>query len=117
MVQNFLKQTVLEAARERISWVFDECDDIVVSMSGGKDFDGRLPPCHANQRFVELAIYALASRLRASWMEARAAKAPRVSAGSRSPRRDAGCVRIRRRCARPPNGAAERRSPSCRRSA
>jgi hypothetical protein len=37
-------------------------------------------PCRANQRFVELAIYALASRLRASWMEARATKAPRVSA-------------------------------------
>jgi len=38
------------------------------------------PSCNANRRFVESAIYILASRLRASWMEARATKAPRVSA-------------------------------------
>ena len=37
--------------------------------------------------------------------------------GSRSPWRDAGFVRTKRRCARPPSGAAGRRSPSCRRSA
>jgi hypothetical protein len=36
--------------------------------------------CNANRRFVEPAIYILASRLRASWMEARATKAPMVSA-------------------------------------
>src|SRR3984893_1992495 len=36
--------------------------------------------CNANRRFVEPAIYILASRLRASWMEARATKAPLVSA-------------------------------------
>jgi hypothetical protein len=51
-------------------------------------------PCHANQRFVELAIYALASRLRASWMEARATRRPGFRQGSRSPWRDAGCVEI-----------------------
>src|SRR5271168_2023158 len=33
-----------------------------------------------NRWFGELAIHALASRLRASWMEARATKAPRVAA-------------------------------------
>jgi predicted phosphoadenosine phosphosulfate sulfurtransferase len=37
MGANYLTQTVLEAAKERINWVFDECDDIAVSMSGGKD--------------------------------------------------------------------------------
>lgn len=33
----FLKKNVLEAARERISWLFDEFEDVVVSVSGGKD--------------------------------------------------------------------------------
>jgi hypothetical protein len=36
--------------------------------------------CNANRRFVEPAIYILASRLRAGWMEARPTKAPMVSA-------------------------------------
>jgi len=40
---------------------------------------GPSPSCDANRRFGELEIYALASRLRASWIEARATKAPRVS--------------------------------------
>jgi predicted phosphoadenosine phosphosulfate sulfurtransferase len=34
---NYLNKTVLEAAVERINFVFDNCDDILVSMSGGKD--------------------------------------------------------------------------------
>jgi len=33
----FLKENVMEAARRRISWLFDEFDDICVSISGGKD--------------------------------------------------------------------------------
>ena len=34
----YLKQNVLEAARERIAWVFDEFDgEIEVAFSGGKD--------------------------------------------------------------------------------
>ena len=33
----YTKRTVLEAARERIRWVFDEFEDVVVSWSGGKD--------------------------------------------------------------------------------
>lgn len=37
MTQNYLAQTVLEAAIERLNFVFDNCDDIVVSVSGGKD--------------------------------------------------------------------------------
>jgi predicted phosphoadenosine phosphosulfate sulfurtransferase len=32
-----LAQTVYEAALDRVRFVFDNCDDIVVSMSGGKD--------------------------------------------------------------------------------
>ena len=37
MTQNFLTKSVFEAARERISFVYDHCDDVIVSMSGGKD--------------------------------------------------------------------------------
>jgi hypothetical protein len=48
----------------------------VPSQSGLQTFTS----CDANRRFGELAIYALATRLRASWMEARATKAPRVLA-------------------------------------
>lgn len=33
----FLKQNVLDAGKERISWLFDEFEDVVVSVSGGKD--------------------------------------------------------------------------------
>jgi predicted phosphoadenosine phosphosulfate sulfurtransferase len=33
----YLGANVLEAAIERLNFIFDECDDIVVSMSGGKD--------------------------------------------------------------------------------
>lgn len=32
-----LKKNVVEAARERISYIFDEFEDIIVSISGGKD--------------------------------------------------------------------------------
>jgi predicted phosphoadenosine phosphosulfate sulfurtransferase len=37
MAMNYSTQTVLEAALDRLNFVFDECDDIVVGMSGGKD--------------------------------------------------------------------------------
>jgi predicted phosphoadenosine phosphosulfate sulfurtransferase len=37
MPMNYLPKTVIEAAIERINFVFDECDDVSVSMSGGKD--------------------------------------------------------------------------------
>src|SRR5580693_8705632 len=37
MTQNFLTKSVFEAARERIGFVYDHCDDVIVSMSGGKD--------------------------------------------------------------------------------
>lgn len=33
----YLKKTVYEAALERISWLYDEFDEVVVSFSGGKD--------------------------------------------------------------------------------
>jgi hypothetical protein len=56
-----------------------------ISPVAARSGDGRLhhpvcrpsPSCDANRWFGELAIYALASRLRASLMEARATKAPR----------------------------------------
>lgn len=35
--QTFLKDNVVEATRKRISWIFDEFENIVVSVSGGKD--------------------------------------------------------------------------------
>ena len=35
--QTFLKINVVEATRKRISWIFDNFENIVVSISGGKD--------------------------------------------------------------------------------
>lgn len=37
MARTYLDQTVYEAALERVRFVYAECDDIIVSMSGGKD--------------------------------------------------------------------------------
>ena len=37
MGQNYLTTTVFDESIKRISFVFDECDDIILSMSGGKD--------------------------------------------------------------------------------
>ena len=34
---NYLPQTVFEEALNRVRFVFDNCDDVIVSMSGGKD--------------------------------------------------------------------------------
>ena len=34
---NYLPQTVYEEAINRINFIFDNCDDVIVSMSGGKD--------------------------------------------------------------------------------
>jgi len=33
----FLKETVIEAARQRIAWLFDEFETVIVNFSGGKD--------------------------------------------------------------------------------
>ena len=56
----------------------------VAARSGDGPFTIRFADLHhramQNRWFGELAIHALASRLRASWMEARATKAPRVAA-------------------------------------
>src|SRR5260370_29662305 len=52
---------------------------------------------------IEFTTYALASRLRASWMEARVTKVARFRQGSRSPWRDAGFGRTRRRSGRLPS--------------
>ena len=54
---------------------------------------------------VEVRGHARASRLRASWIEARVTKVARVSRGSLNPWQAADCVRTRRRCARLPSGA------------
>jgi len=35
--QIYINKTVLEAAQERISYIFDEFENIIVSVSGGKD--------------------------------------------------------------------------------
>ena len=35
--QTFLKINVVDATRKRIEWIFDNFDNIVVSISGGKD--------------------------------------------------------------------------------
>lgn len=35
--QNYLCTTVFEEALKRVRFVFDNCDDVIVSMSGGKD--------------------------------------------------------------------------------
>lgn len=35
--QNYLESTVFEEAIKRVRFVFDNCDDVIVSMSGGKD--------------------------------------------------------------------------------
>ena len=37
MSRNYTAQNVFEAALDRIRWVYRECDDVIVSMSGGKD--------------------------------------------------------------------------------
>lgn len=37
LMQVYTNQTVLEAVRERISYIFDEFENIIVSISGGKD--------------------------------------------------------------------------------
>lgn len=34
---NYLPETVFEEALNRVNFVFDNCDDVIVSMSGGKD--------------------------------------------------------------------------------
>src|SRR6516164_6565073 len=54
---------------------------------------------------VEVRGHARASRLRASWIEARVTKVARVSRGSLNPWQAADCVRTRRRYARLPSGA------------
>jgi hypothetical protein len=55
---------------------------VVAACSGEGPFTIRFAALHHREVqpwFIELTIHALASLLRASWMEARAAKAPRVS--------------------------------------
>lgn len=37
MVKIFSEKTVYEASKERINYLFDEFEDIYVSVSGGKD--------------------------------------------------------------------------------
>jgi predicted phosphoadenosine phosphosulfate sulfurtransferase len=37
MSQNYLSTNVFEEALNRIRFIYDECDDVIVSMSGGKD--------------------------------------------------------------------------------
>lgn len=54
-------QTVLEAARKRISYVFDHFDNIIVSISGGKDSTvlAHLTLIEANQRNRKIGLFFL----------------------------------------------------------
>jgi len=77
-------------------------DPVVAARSGENPFTiicGACSSCIAYGWFFGFTSYALASRLRASCMEARVAKVATVRRGSRNPWRAAGFVRTRRRCA------------------
>lgn len=62
LVQSFAaKETVLEAARARIAWVFDRFESIVVSVSGGKDSTvlAHLALAEAHRRGRKIGVYFL----------------------------------------------------------
>lgn len=59
--QVFLKQNVLEATKERISRVFDDFENIIVSISGGKDSTvlAHLALVEANKRGRKIGLFFL----------------------------------------------------------
>src|SRR5690625_4585478 len=60
-IQRYTGKTVLEAARERISFVFDHKEEIIVSVSGGKDSTvlAHLALSEANRRDRRIGLYFL----------------------------------------------------------
>lgn len=59
--QKFLKENVVEAARKRISFIFDEFENITVSISGGKDSTvlAHLALVEAHKRNRKIGIFFL----------------------------------------------------------
>lgn len=59
--QVYINKTVLEAARERIAYLFDEFADIIVSVSGGKDSTvlAHLSLMEARRRHRRIGLYFL----------------------------------------------------------
>lgn len=59
--QVYINKTVLEKAKERISYIFDEFENIVVSISGGKDSTvlAHLTLLEANKRNRKIGIFFL----------------------------------------------------------
>jgi len=59
--QIYINKTVLEAAKERISYVFDEFENIIVSISGGKDSTvlAHLALIEANKRGRRIGLFFL----------------------------------------------------------
>jgi len=59
--QTYINKTVLDAARERIAYIFDEFENIIVSISGGKDSTvlAHLALLEANRRGRKVGIFFL----------------------------------------------------------
>jgi predicted phosphoadenosine phosphosulfate sulfurtransferase len=59
--QVYINKTVLDAAKERISYIFDEFENIIVSVSGGKDSTvlAHLTLLEANKRGRKIGIFFL----------------------------------------------------------
>lgn len=59
--QVYINKSVLEAAKERISYVFDEFENIIVSVSGGKDSTvlAHLALTEANKRGRKIGVFFL----------------------------------------------------------
>jgi len=59
--QVYINKTVLEAAQERISYIFDEFENIIVSISGGKDSTvlAHLTLTEANRRGRKVGLFFL----------------------------------------------------------
>jgi predicted phosphoadenosine phosphosulfate sulfurtransferase len=60
-MQIYINKTILEAARERMTYIFDEFDNIIVSVSGGKDSTVlvHLALLEANRRGRRIGIFFL----------------------------------------------------------
>ena len=59
--QVYIPENVMEAARKRISYIFDEFENIIVSISGGKDSTtlAHLALTEANRRHRKIGLFFL----------------------------------------------------------